>query len=82
MPENQTKKLTLIQSSITAIGLMSKVFANGPGDRGIIPGRVIKMTRKMVLDAALHSTQHYKVMNKGRVEQSRECSSAHPYTSV
>ena len=30
----------------------------------------------MVLDAALLSTQHYKVRNKGKVEQSREWSSA------
>ena len=47
-----------------AIGLMSRVFANGPGDRGLIPGRVIPKTQKMVLDAALLSTQHYKVRIK------------------
>ena len=28
-------------------------FANGPGDRVSIPGRVIPKTQKMVLDAAL-----------------------------
>ena len=28
------------------------VFANGPGDRGSIPGRVIPNTQKMVLDAS------------------------------
>ena len=55
-----------------AIGLMSRVFANGPGDRGSIPGRVIPKTQKMVLDAALLSTQHYKVRIKGKVEKSRE----------
>ena len=27
-----------------AIGLMSRVFGNGPGDRGSIPGRVIPKT--------------------------------------
>ena len=37
---------------------------------------------KMVLDAALPNTQHYKVRIKGKVEQSREWSSALPYTSV
>ena len=31
------------------IGLVSKVFANGPGDRGSIPGRVIPKTFKMVM---------------------------------
>ena len=54
---------------------MSRVFANGPGDRGSIPGRVIPKTQKMVLDAALLNTQ-------GKVEQSKERSSALPYTSV
>ena len=34
----------------------------------------------MVLDAALLSTQHYKVRIKGKVEQSRKWSSALPYT--
>ena len=33
----------------------------------------------MVLDAALLNTQHYKVRIKGKVEQSREWSSAFPY---
>ena len=37
-----------------------------------IPGRVIPKTQKMVLDAVLLSTQHYKVKIKGKVEQSRE----------
>ena len=44
------------------IGLMSRVFANGAGDRGSIPCQVIPQTQKMVLDAALSSTQHYKVI--------------------
>ena len=38
--------------------------------------------KKMVLDAALLNTQHYKVTIKGQVEQSREWSSAIPYTLV
>ena len=59
---------------------MSRVFANGPGDRGSIPGWVIPKTQKMVFDAALLSTQHYKVRIKGKVGQSRERSSALPYT--
>ena len=44
---------------------MSSVFANDPGDRGSIQGRVIPKTQKMVLDAALLSTQHYKVEDQG-----------------
>ena len=61
---------------------MSKVFANGPGDRGSIPGRVIPKIQKMVFDAALINTQHSKVRIKGKVEQSKEWSSALPYASV
>ena len=37
--------------------------------------------KKMVLDAALFNTQHYKVRVKGKVEQSREWSSAISYTT-
>ena len=54
---------------------MSRVSANGPGDRGSIPSRVIPKTQKMVLDATLLNTQHYKVGAKCKVEQSREKSS-------
>ena len=50
---------------------MSKVFGNGPGDRGSITGRVIPKTQKIELDASLLSTQHYDVRIKGKVEQSR-----------
>ena len=58
------------------------MFANGLGDRGSIPGRVIPKTQKMVLDAALLIIQHYKVRIKCKVEQSWElCSTLH-YTLV
>ena len=57
---------------IPDVGLGVRVFANGPGDLGSIPGRVIPKTQKMVLDASLLNTQHYKVRIKGKVEQSRE----------
>ena len=63
-----------------ATGQMSRVFANSPGDQGSIQGRVIPKTQKMVLDAALLSTDHYNVRIKGKVEQSSEWSSALPYT--
>ena len=59
-----------------AIGLISWVSANGPGVQGSITGWVIPKTQKMVLDAILLNTQHYKVHIKGKVEQSRERSSA------
>ena len=61
---------------------MGRVFANGPGDLGSIPGRVIPKTLKMVLDTSLLNTQQYKVRIKGKVEQSRERRSALPNTSV
>ena len=65
-----------------AIGLMSRAFASGPGDQGSIPGRVIPKTQKMVFDAVLLNTRHYKVRINGKVEQSRKWSSALPYNSV
>ena len=61
---------------------MVRVFANGPGDQGSILGRVIPKTQNMVLDSTLSKIQHYKVWIKGKVEQSRERSSALPYTLV
>ena len=64
------------------IGPAVRVFANGPGDLGSIPGRVIPKTLKMELDTTLLNTQHYKVRFKGKVEQSWEWSSALPYTLV
>ena len=64
-------------------GLMSRVFANGPGDRGSIQCRVISKTQKMVLAAAVLNTQHYKVRIKCKVEQFRErvASSPTPWCS-
>ena len=65
------------------IGLMSRVITNCLEDRGSIPGWVIPKTEKMVLDAALLITQHYKVRLKwSKVEQSREWSSTLLYTLV
>ena len=61
---------------------MVRVFANGLGDLGSIPGRVIPKTQKMVLDASLLNTQHYKVRIKGKVGQFWKRSSALPYTLV
>ena len=49
------------------------------GDLGSIPGRVIPKTLKMELDTTLLNTQHYKVRFKGKVDQSREWSSALPW---
>ena len=59
-----------------------RVFANGPGDQGSIPGRVIPKTLTLVLNSSLFNTQQYKVRIKGKVEQSWERSSALPNTSV
>ena len=64
------------------IGLMSRVFANGPRHRGSIPGRVIPKTQEMVIDATLLYIHHYKVRIKGNLEQPREWSCALPNTSV
>ena len=61
---------------------MVRAFANGPEDLGSIPGQVIPKTQKMVLDAALLKIQHYEIRIKGKVEQSRERSSALLYILV
>ena len=61
---------------------MVRVFNNAPGDRGSIPGRVIRKAPKMVLDAAFLNTQYYKVRIKDKDEQSKEWSSVLPYTLV
>ena len=74
--------LETIRRNNRDIGPAVRVFANGPGDLGSIPGRVIPKTLKMELDTTLLNTQHYKVRFKGKVEQSREWSSALPYTLV
>ena len=67
---------------LSYVALVVIVLADAPGDLGSIPGRVILKTQKMVLDASLLNTQHYKVRIKGKVEQSRERSSTLPYTLV
>ena len=45
---------------------MFSVFANVPGDQCSILGQVIPKTEKIVLDASLLNTQHYKVWIKGK----------------
>ena len=60
---------------------VGRVFANGPGDLGSIPGRVIPNTLKLY-DTCLLNTQQYKVRIEGKVEQSRERSSTLSYISV
>ena len=59
---------------------MIRLFANGQRDLGLISGRVIPKTQKMVLDASLFNTQHYKVRIKGEVGQSWERTSDFPHT--
>ena len=70
------KQLFVIHMTVTVVrsyfSVSDTVFANSPGDRGSIPGRVIPKTEKIVLDAALVNTQHYKVRITGKVERFRE----------
>ena len=46
------------------IGFVGRVFANGPGDLGSIPGRVIPKTLEIILDSSLLNTQQYKVLSR------------------
>ena len=83
----QNKFLTEIIQTIVSnlskyIGMMVRVFANGQGNLGSIPGRVVPKTQKMVLEVCLLNTQLYKVGIKCKVKQSRERSSSLPYTAV
>ena len=57
-------------------GQVFGVFTNDPGDRNSVPGQVIPKNQKMIIDASWLNTQHYKVWTKGKLEQSRERSSA------
>ena len=49
----------------------------GAGKLGLISGRVIPKTQKMILDTSLFNNQHYTVRFKGKVEQFRERSCTH-----
>ena len=64
------------------IGLVSRVFANSPGDLYSISSHVIPKTLKIVLDSSFLNTQQYKVRIKDKVEQSRERGSDFSYTLV
>ena len=55
-----------IKTNSDNVLIVIRVFANVPGDLGSIPGRVIPKTQKMVLDASLLNTQHYKIRIKGK----------------
>ena len=46
-----------LESRNQLISQEGRVFANGPGDRRSIPGRVMPKTLKMVLDTSLFNTQ-------------------------
>ena len=70
----------MFKTPLPEIGIMVRVFTDGPGDLGSVPDQVIPKTLKMVLGATLVNTQHYKVRIQGKVEQSREKSCALLYT--
>ena len=56
---------------------MGRVFTNGPGDLGSMPSRVIPKTQKKYL---MPPCLTLSIRLKGKVEQSKERSSAFPYT--
>ena len=80
MPDSFPQKS--ISICYRAIGLMSRVFPNGLGNWGSIPGRLLPKTQKMVLASDFLNTQYYKVRIKGKMEESIEWSSALSYTSM
>ena len=74
--------------SRVCIGLINGVFANGLEVLGSILGQVIQKTQKKKKKKKKEKylmplcLTHHKVRIKGKVEQSREWSSALLYTSV
>ena len=56
-----SKSLVISYLFYQLIGLVGRVFANGLGDLGSIPGCVIPKTLKIILDTSLLNTQQYKV---------------------
>ena len=64
------------------MGQVGRVFAIGPEDLGSIASHVIPNTLKIILDTSMLNAQQYKVCIEGKVEQSRERSSALLYTLV
>ena len=79
---NSEKLWYIFFSKPLCISIAVSLFARGSGDLGSIPAWVIPKTQKMVLEASMIHTQHYKVHIKGKVEQSRERSNPLLYTSV
>ena len=61
---------------------VGKVFADGPEKRFNPRSSHAKDSKKVVLDASMFNTQHYKVYIKGKMEQSRERNSTLSYTLV
>ena len=80
--ENLTRLRARNWNLIIGSFALGRMLANGPKNLGSLPGRVIPMTLKIVLDNSLLNTPEHKVRIKGKVEQSREKNSALPYTSV
>ena len=60
-PSTPSTHLTIYTCTYQPIGIMVRVFGNGPGDLGSILGQIIPKTQKMVFDASLWNTQHYEV---------------------
>ena len=64
------------------IGLVGRVFTNGPETWVQSQVESYQRLKNMVLESSLLNTQQSKVCIKGKVEQFWERSSALPYTSV
>ena len=65
-----------------SIGQAVRVFANGPGDQGSIPGRVIQKTLKMTLDASLLYTRIIRWGSRVKWSNPGKGVAPFPYTSV
>ena len=64
--KKKRKKINGISIWLTEL-YVDRMFASCPGDRSSVTVRVIPKIQKMVLDASLLNTQHYKVIIKGNL---------------
>ena len=59
------------------LGLVDRVFANGPGNLGSIPGCIIPKTLKMVLDTSLLTLSNIRYISSGAIQGKELCPSLH-----
>ena len=81
LDNNRKKYRAIVIRTRTHTHTYTYIFTSSLDGRGSIPGRIIPKTQKMLLDASLLNSQHYKEEIKGKVEQSMERNGILSYSS-